>query len=85
MKELLSLEAKLDEIVKCISFQNPNRIFSVDEASRYFGIGEKRLYDAVLNGELSCYKINNRDKSLRQRDIELWIESKKISYGRKAK
>ena len=85
MSEMAILTAKFDEIIKYISFQNPNRIFSIDEAARYFGIGEKRLAQAVLKGELPCYRINNRDKSLRQKDIEAWIDSKRESYGRNAK
>lgn len=85
MNGIASLSAKLDEIVKCISFQNPNRIFSIDEAARHFGIGQKRLNDAILAGELPAYKINNRDKSLRYKDIEAWIDTKQINYGRRLK
>lgn len=67
---------ELKSFLKSINNKNPYEMFAIGEAAIAFNISKKRLTQAVNAKEIPEYKIDNKQRMLRRRDIEKWIDSK---------
>lgn len=68
----------INQSLKNIALQqapNKSRLLSIEEASNYYNISRKRLQKAIRSGAFKTYRLNGRDITVKQGDIEKWIDA----------
>lgn len=67
---------ELKEFLRSVSNKNPYEMFSIGEAAAAFNISRRRLTEALNRKELPEYRLDDKQRMLRRRDIEKWIDQK---------
>lgn len=68
---------ELKTLIKKSIGKNPYEMFSLKEASEEFNISIKKITAAVNNKEIPEYDFGDRQRTVRRKDIEAWIDKKK--------
>lgn len=67
---------ELKSFLKSINNKNPYEMFSIDEAAIAFNISKKRITRALNEKEIPEFCMDNRERMIKRRDMEKWIDSK---------
>lgn len=67
---------EIKKLICSINNKNPYEMFSIDEAAIAFNISKQRITKALNCEELPEYKFDGKQRMLKRRDIEKWIDSK---------
>lgn len=67
---------ELKQFLSAVTCKNPYEMFSIDEAAIAFNISKKRITRALNEKELPEYRLDGKQRMIRRKDIEGWIDSK---------
>lgn len=67
---------ELKQFLSAVTSKNPYEMFSIDEAAIAFNISKKRITRALNEKELPEYRLDGKQRMIRRKDIEVWIDSK---------
>lgn len=69
---------ELKKFISSINNKNPYEMFSIDEAALAFNLSKGRITKAVNDKEIREYKLDGKQRMLKRKDIEKWIDSKEL-------
>lgn len=76
MEEIEEIKNEIKKFISSMNNKNPYEMFSIDEAAVAFNLSKQRITTALNKKELPEYKIDGKQRMIKRRDMEKWIDSK---------